>query len=61
MENNIYAGKVIVITGASCGFGRGVALDLALRQANLILAARSKDLIDDLAVECEARGAQARA
>lgn len=61
MENNIYAGKVIVITGASCGFGRGVALDLARRQANLILAARSKDLIDDLAVECEARGAQARA
>lgn len=61
MENNIYAGKVIVITGASCGFGRGVALDLARHQANLILAARSKDLIDDLAVECEARGAQARA
>jgi|GEM_PF-202268 short-subunit dehydrogenase len=61
MENNIYAGKVIVITGASCGFGRGVALDLARRQANLILAARSKDLIDDLSAECKARGAQARA
>lgn len=62
MDNNIfYAGKVVVITGASCGFGRGVALELAGRQANLILAARSKDLIDDLAAECEASGAQARA
>jgi short-subunit dehydrogenase len=61
MENNVYAGKVVVITGASCGFGRGVALELAGRQANLILAARSKDLIDDLAAECEVRGAQARA
>jgi NAD(P)-dependent dehydrogenase (short-subunit alcohol dehydrogenase family) len=53
------AGKVVVITGASSGFGRGTALALARKRAKLVLAARRGELIDDLAQECRAAGGQA--
>jgi NADP-dependent 3-hydroxy acid dehydrogenase YdfG len=44
--------KVIVITGASSGLGRGAALELAKQGGQLILAARRGDLLDELAQEC---------
>src|SRR5690348_15639887 len=53
------AGKTIVITGASSGFGKGTALELARNGANLILAARRDTLLDELARECESAGATA--
>lgn len=53
------AGKVVVITGASSGFGKGVAKMLAAQGASLVLAARRTDLLEQLALECEAAGAQA--
>jgi 5,10-methylene-tetrahydrofolate dehydrogenase/methenyl tetrahydrofolate cyclohydrolase len=34
------AGKTYVITGASSGFGRGVAVRLGAERANVVLAAR---------------------
>jgi NAD(P)-dependent dehydrogenase (short-subunit alcohol dehydrogenase family) len=49
--------KVIVITGASSGFGRGVALQLAADGASLVLAARRAELLAELARECERAGA----
>jgi len=52
-------GKVIVITGASSGFGRGAALEFARLGASVVLAARSIDLLNDVARECEAAGGQA--
>ncbi|MFC0677627.1 SDR family NAD(P)-dependent oxidoreductase [Lysobacter korlensis] len=45
-------GQTVVITGASSGFGRGIALELARRGANLVLAARREDLLDALAEQC---------
>ena len=42
-------GQTIVITGASSGFGRGTALRLAAQGANLVIAARRKDLLDSIA------------
>lgn len=51
-------GKTIVITGASSGFGRGSAEQLASEGANVVLAARRTDLIDNLAAESAARGGQ---
>lgn len=43
--------KTIVITGASSGFGKGVARQLADQGHNLVLAARREDLIEELAQE----------
>jgi short-subunit dehydrogenase len=53
------AGKVVVIAGASSGFGKGVALELADQGANLVLAARRTELLQELARECEQRGGKA--
>lgn len=53
--------KVIVITGASSGFGRGAAVKLAGDGAAVVLAARRADLLDEVAQECEAQGGQALA
>lgn len=44
-------GKTIVITGASSGFGKGVAQTLAAQGHNLVLAARREELITELADE----------
>ena len=44
--------RTVVITGASSGFGRGVALRLAEQGFNLVLAARRSRLLDQLADEC---------
>ncbi len=52
-------GKVIVITGASSGFGKGTALELARQGARLVLAARRDELLDELALECKAAGGDA--
>lgn len=51
-----FHGRSIVITGASSGFGRGAALDLAKAGASLVLAARRENVLQDLARECEAIG-----
>lgn len=51
--------KVVVITGASSGFGKGAALQFARGGARLVLAARRSELIEELARECKAAGAQA--
>lgn len=49
--------KKAVITGASSGIGRELALTLAARGAVLALAARRKDLLDNLAEEISDTGA----
>jgi short-subunit dehydrogenase len=56
-----YRGKVVVITGASSGFGKGTALELARRGAQVVLAARSREVIESLARACEQEGESALA
>jgi short-subunit dehydrogenase len=53
--------KTVVITGASSGFGRGAALELARRGAVVVLGARREDLLADVAEECRALGGRAYA
>lgn len=52
------AGRVVLITGASAGIGRALALELAHRQASLALVARRGELLADVAAQAEALGAR---
>lgn len=54
-------GKTAVITGGSGGIGREIARRLADRNANLVLAARSQDPLEETVAELEAEGADAHA
>ena len=51
--------KVIVITGASSGFGKGAALRFAQEGASVVLGARRGELLDDLVEQCLAAGGRA--
>jgi hypothetical protein len=53
------AGHTYVITGASSGLGRGVALRLAGLHANVVLAARRTAELDKVAAEAVEAGGQA--
>lgn len=53
------AGHVVVLTGASEGIGRALALELASRGLRLVLAARNLERLQVLARECEALGSAA--
>lgn len=54
-------GRRIILTGASEGIGRALALELAARGARLALAARDRERLETLAQECRARGGEALA
>ena len=45
------ANKTVVVTGASSGFGRGIALALAQRNARVVVAARNESALQQLARE----------
>lgn len=53
------AGQRIVLTGASEGIGRALALALAAKRARLVLAARDASRLESLARECRAAGGEA--
>jgi short-subunit dehydrogenase len=55
-EQQSVAGKTYVITGASSGFGRGVALKLAAMKANVVLAARRTTVLEEVAQQARAAG-----
>lgn len=50
------AGKTFVVTGASSGFGRGMAVKLASLHANVVLAARRTKVLQQVAAEARAAG-----
>ena len=53
--------KVVMITGASSGIGRGLAKELALRGAKVGLVARRADTLKELQTEIESAGGRALA
>ena len=52
-------GKTIVLTGASAGIGEELAISLAARGCNLVLAARSEDALATVKRRCETAGGRA--
>jgi short-subunit dehydrogenase len=57
--NGYFTDKVVMITGASSGIGRGLALEIAARGAHLGLLARREDLLGEIVEAAKARGAKA--
>jgi len=53
------AGKVAVVTGASEGIGRAVAIAIAKQGANVVLAARNIRMLDEARAEIEKAGHKA--
>ena len=56
---NAYAGKVVVVTGASAGIGRELCRQLAPQRPRLVLAARDEARLQQVAEECRTLGAEA--
>jgi NAD(P)-dependent dehydrogenase (short-subunit alcohol dehydrogenase family) len=53
-------GKTLIITGASRGIGRALALELARHGINLVLNARNQPPLAEVAADCENIGVQAK-
>jgi 7-alpha-hydroxysteroid dehydrogenase len=52
-------GKVAIVTGAGRGIGAGIARTFADAGANLVLTARTKEQLDEVAVDVRASGGEA--
>jgi NAD(P)-dependent dehydrogenase (short-subunit alcohol dehydrogenase family) len=53
-------GKTLIITGASLGIGRALALELARSGVNLVINARHQIPLSEVAAECERIGVKVR-
>jgi len=61
MNDQYLKGKTALITGASKGLGRAMALSLAAKGARIALVSRNMDLLNSVAKEIKSTGAQAEA
>ena len=59
MNKSHFRKKVVIITGASSGIGRELALMLAEQGAWLALAARNAGKLEEVAAQCRQRGGKA--
>ncbi len=59
MRGEFFRDQVAIVTGASAGIGRSLALQLAGQGARVALAARRAGRLEDVAAECRQRGGEA--
>jgi short-subunit dehydrogenase len=52
-----YTGKTVVLTGASSGIGKAMAIALAEQRPRLVLAARDEAALQEVAAACQEKGA----
>lgn len=58
MKEELFRDQVVVITGASAGIGRSMALQLARQGAKVVIAARRVEKLESVAAECRAMGGE---
>jgi short-subunit dehydrogenase len=61
MNSKKLKNKVVIITGASSGIGRALAIAMAQEGASVILAARNKEKLDEVVSEINYQGLEALA
>ena len=59
MASNLFLENVVILTGASSGTGRELALQLADQGAMLALASRNVEQLQEVAALCHQRGGAA--
>jgi short-subunit dehydrogenase len=58
MKSEAFRGQVVIITGASAGIGKALALQLASQGTKQAIAARRADRLEQVATECRSRGGE---
>jgi short-subunit dehydrogenase len=58
MKKDAFRGQVVIVTGASAGIGKSLALELANQGAKVTIAARRAERLEEVALECRRRGGE---
>ncbi len=58
MKADAFRGQVVIVTGASAGIGKSLALLLASQGAKVAIAARRLERLEEVAAECRQRGGE---
>jgi short-subunit dehydrogenase len=58
MKADVFRDQVVIVTGASTGIGKALALQLASQGAKVVLAARRLERLEQVAAECRSLGGE---
>jgi short-subunit dehydrogenase len=58
MKKDVFHGQVVIVTGASAGIGKALALQLAAQGAKVVIAARRTERLEQVAAECRTHGGE---
>jgi len=61
MKPDAFRDQVVIVTGASAGIGKSLALQLTQQRAKVVIAARRAERLEQVAEECRQRGGDALA